>query len=110
MARLASRDDSEATQALAFALCEAHSTPKFVSHRLSMSTQDPRAYWQSYVDGKGGVAKAAETLKIPYSTIAGICNGSRGIGHDLAERMAKADDSLDPMILVWVRPQPKAAA
>lgn len=72
-----------------------------------MSTQDPRLYWQEYVDRVGGPTKVAEKLGIPYSTIAGVSNGSRGIGHDLADRMAKADPDLDPMVLVWVRPEPK---
>lgn len=66
-----------------------------------------RQYWQEYVDRIGGPVQVAEKLGIPYSTIAGVCNGSRGIGHDLAERMAKADPDLDQMVLVWVRPQPK---
>ena len=73
-----------------------------------MSTSDPRAYWQNYVDRKGGPAKVADELGIPYSTIAGICNGNRGIGRDLADRMAKADPELDPMLLVWVRPETKS--
>lgn len=72
-----------------------------------MSTRDPRAYWLKYVSDKGGPAKVAEAMGIPYPTIAAVCNGSRGIGHDLAERMAKADPMLDPMVLVWVRPDPK---
>lgn len=73
-----------------------------------MNAQDPRAYWQSYVDRLGGPSRVAEKLGIPYSTIAGVCNGSRGIGHALAGRMSEADQELDPMVLIWVRPAPRA--
>lgn len=72
-----------------------------------MSTKDPRAYWQTYVDRNDGPAGVAKKLGIPYQTIASVCNGSRGIGHDLADRMAKADKSLDKSVLVWVRPVAK---
>lgn len=63
-----------------------------------------REYWTSYVDRVGGLAAAAKKLRTPYSTIAGITNGSRGIGHLLAARFAKADKSLDASALLWVRP------
>lgn len=64
----------------------------------------PRTYWQRYVDKNGGVSAVADKLQIPYSTIAGVTNGQRGIGHALATRMAAADPSLDRNVLVWVRP------
>lgn len=64
---------------------------------------DARALWNSYVDKHGGPTAVAAHLGIPYSTIAGICNGSRGIGRALAERMAAADAELDARALVWVR-------
>lgn len=63
-----------------------------------------RVFWTHYVEQYGGPAGVAAHLGIPYSTIAGICNGSRGIGHALASRMAQADPVLDATRLVWVRP------
>lgn len=69
---------------------------------------DARAYWAHYVERHGGVPQTADALGIPYSTIAGICNGSRGIGRELARRMAVKDPLLDETVLVWVRPVPKA--
>lgn len=72
---------------------------------------DARTYWNAYVEQKGGATKVAEHLGIPYSTIAGVCNGSRGIGRDLAARMSAADSSLDANLLLWVRPaKPDKAA
>ncbi|GAB2494109.1 hypothetical protein [Arenimonas alkanexedens] len=70
---------------------------------------DARTYWKAYVEKKGGPTKVAELLGIPYSTIAGVCNGSRGIGRDLAARMAAADPALDASLLLWVRAVEKAA-
>lgn len=64
---------------------------------------DARQYWKHYIEQQGGAPAAAKRLSIPYSTIAGICNGSRGIGHALAERMAAADPMLDAKRLIWVR-------
>lgn len=66
----------------------------------------PRDYWQSYVDKQGGPQKTAARLGIPYSSIACICNGSRGIGKQLARRMSVADPSLDQSVLVWVTSVP----
>ena len=63
----------------------------------------PRTYWQTYVEQHGGPVGTAARLGIPYSTIASICNGRRGIGHRLAARMAEADPALDAATLVWVR-------
>lgn len=67
---------------------------------------DAREYWNHYVTENGGPNGVAAKLRIPYSTIAGICNGNRGIGHRLAERMAAADQLLDAKRLVWVRANP----
>lgn len=64
---------------------------------------DARDYWNHYVEQVGGPAAVSAKLDVAYSTIAGICNGSRGIGHRLAERLAKADPLLDAGKLVWVR-------
>ena len=65
---------------------------------------DPRDYICQYIDRHGGPKGASERLGIPYPTIASVRNGHRGISRGLAERMAKADASLDPKILVWVKP------
>lgn len=65
---------------------------------------NPRTYWNTYVERHGGVSATAERLGLPYSTLAGICNGSRGIGRDLAIRMRQADPLLDPSVLIWIRP------
>lgn len=71
---------------------------------------DPRAYWDAYVERCGGVIATAERLKTPYSTVAGICNGSRGIGRSLAKRFAQADPMLDASRLLWVtKTRPEAA-
>lgn len=64
---------------------------------------DARKYWDTYVSQHDGPVGVSARLSIPYSTIAGICNGSRGIGRGLAARMAKADPLLDANKLVWVR-------
>lgn len=64
---------------------------------------DARTYWNHYVEQNDGPVGVHKKLRIPYSTIAGICNGSRGIGHDLAQRMVKADPLLDLSKLIWVR-------
>jgi hypothetical protein len=62
----------------------------------------PRTYWQNYVDSHGGPTGVAERLGIPYTTIASITNGWRGIGRKLALRMVAADPSLDPAVLAFV--------
>jgi len=65
---------------------------------------NPRQYWQDYVDRHGGPSGAATRLGLPYSTVAAITNGTRGIGRDLARRMQRADPSIDAHVLVWVEP------
>lgn len=75
-----------------------------------MKPVSPRDYWANYVAKNGGPASVAAALNIPYSTIAGVCNGSRGIGRRLAQRMADADPSLDREVLVWVMQEEKNAA
>lgn len=75
----------------------------------------PRKYLLTYVKDAGGIPAAASKLKLPYPTLAAICNGTRGISRGMAERMAKASSGLlDPTILVWVtatkiEAKPKAA-
>jgi len=68
-----------------------------------------RHYWDRYVQAIGGPAAVATHLDIPYSTIAGVCNGSRGIGRNLARRMARKDPMLDEAKLIWVEPIRKSA-
>lgn len=79
-----------------------HTPPLRDTHSEAMNTT-PRMYWDEYVHRNGGPAGVSAKLSVPYSTIAGICNGSRGIGRALAERMADADAELDARVLVWVR-------
>lgn len=62
----------------------------------------PRAYWTDYAQRNGGPTGLSTKLGIPYSTLAGVCNGSRGIGRELAARIAAADPEVDETILVWV--------
>jgi plasmid maintenance system antidote protein VapI len=69
---------------------------------------DERDYWSSYVERTGGIAAVAERLETPYPTIAGICNGSRGIGRKLAIRFAAKDPMLDASRLVWVQGKAKS--
>ena len=68
----------------------------------------PRDYWNHYVEQHGGPTGVAARLAIPYSTIAGVCNGSRGIGRRLALRMASVDPMLDAGKLALVDAQPPA--
>lgn len=65
---------------------------------------DARTYWNTYVESNDGPVGVAKKLDIPYSTIAGICNGNRGIGRELARRMAQRDPFLDASRLIWVSP------
>lgn len=67
----------------------------------------PREYFAHYVEQNGGPTRVAERLGIPFPTIAAVCNGQRGIGRRLAERMAQADPLLDPKTLVWVKAEPQ---
>lgn len=71
---------------------------------------EPRAYWNSYVERCGGIQATADRLKAPYSTIACVCNGARGIGRKLSRRFAEVDPELDENILVWVAPKTKGEA
>jgi plasmid maintenance system antidote protein VapI len=71
---------------------------------------EPRTYLKNYVAKHGPLPAVAERLGIPYPTLFAVCNGQRGIGHKLAQRMAEADPSLDASVLVWVRPLRDVAA
>lgn len=63
----------------------------------------PREYLAEYVDRHGGAPEVARRLGIPYSTLAAICNGYRGISPQMADRMHKADPMIDRNQIVWVR-------
>lgn len=74
-----------------------------------LETMDARTYWNHYTEQHGGPSGVARRLGIPYSTIAGLCNGSRGCGRDLALRMHAADPLLDPSVLIFLRAKRAAA-
>ena len=63
----------------------------------------PREYLAEYVERHGGAPKVAQRLGIPYSTLAAICNGYRGISPQMADKMHKADPMIDRNQIVWVR-------
>jgi hypothetical protein len=72
---------------------------------------DSRDYLMKFVDECGGKPAAAKQLRIPYSTLAAICNGTRGIGKRLAERMAaNSAGKLSASRLIWVQADREGAA
>lgn len=77
------------------------------SRRMDPTTA--RSYWNLYVEKHGGPVGASKHLGIPYSTVAGVCNGSRGIGRELARRMHERDPLLDLETIVWVTADKKRA-
>lgn len=65
---------------------------------------DGRQHLRKYVAEQGGIPQAAESLGLPYSTFASICNGHRGISPLMAKRMAQGSGGkLRENLLVWVR-------
>jgi len=68
----------------------------------------PREYWRAYVEQCGGTAALALRTGIPYSTLQGVSNGSRGIGKALARKLKASDPLLDEKQLVWVAPTSEA--
>lgn len=62
-----------------------------------------RDYLNTYIERHGGVPQTARFLGLPYSTLASIVNGTRGVTPKMARRMAEADPILDPNRLVWIR-------
>lgn len=70
----------------------------------------PRDYLRAYIDRHGGVPATAERLGMPYSSLAAISNGTRGVSPKTAKRMASADPLLDANRLVWIRPIPRTSA
>jgi hypothetical protein len=71
---------------------------------------DARKHWDRFVAKNGGIVGTADLLKMPYSTIASICNGTRGIGHEMARNLEKRSDGvLNPILLVWMRQRKKKA-
>jgi plasmid maintenance system antidote protein VapI len=71
---------------------------------------DARAYWDHYVERHHGAVAVAALLDLPYSTVASICNGSRGIGRDLARRISDKEPLLDENVLIWVTAEKKRKA
>lgn len=70
---------------------------------------DPRSPLLQYIDACGGKPQAAKVLDLPYSTLAAICNGTRGVGKDLARRLEEASGGqLNAQQLVWIRPAREA--
>lgn len=69
----------------------------------------PLDYLKEYIRQKGGIAKTAKFLGLPYSTLASFANGHRGISPRMARRMADADPLLDANRLIWIRPTKRAA-
>jgi hypothetical protein len=72
--------------------------------KIEKRSAEARAYFTDYVRRQGGLYAAAKKLKTPYSSLAAIANGGRGIGYALADRFCRADRTLDASLLVWVRP------
>jgi hypothetical protein len=77
---------------------------KVVTEPVVVAHPDGREYLRAYISRFSSLVAAASHLGIPYPTFASVCNGTRGIGHDLALRMVAADPSLDASVLIWVRP------
>ena len=63
-----------------------------------------RDYLSAYIQRHGGLAETAAFLGMPYSTLASIANGTRGVSPNQARKMAAADPLLDANRLVWIRP------
>lgn len=63
---------------------------------------EPRTYWNTYVERVGGLPKLAAESGIPYSTLAGINNGHRGVGRELAQRLCDHDPMLDKGLLLQI--------
>jgi plasmid maintenance system antidote protein VapI len=70
----------------------------------------PREYLAEYVKKEGGAPEVAKNLGIPYSTLAAILNGYRGISAQMADRMHAADPMIDRNQIVWVRATKAEAA
>lgn len=70
----------------------------------------PREYLAEYVERNDGAPATAKRLGIPYSTLAAILNGYRGISPQMADKMHKADPMIDRNQIVWVRATKAEAA
>lgn len=69
----------------------------------------PRDYLNEWVRKAGGRPKAAQRLGVPYSTLAAICNGTRGVSRQMALTLAAASGGqLDAAKLVWIDVGPTA--
>lgn len=73
-------------------------------------TMTPREYLAEYVGRNGGAPECARRLGIPYSTLAAVLNGYRGISAQMADRMHAADPMIDRNQIVWIRATKDEAA
>lgn len=64
---------------------------------------DPRDYFVGAVTNRGGPAAASRYYGIPFTTIASICSGQKGVGPRTARRMVEVDPMLDEGKLMLVR-------
>ncbi len=71
---------------------------------------NPREYLAEYVARNGGAPQCARRLGVPYSTLAAILNGYRGISPQMADRMHAADPMIDRNKIVWIRAAKESAA
>lgn len=86
-----------------------HTPPVRATQTRHMDPTAARNYWNLYVEQHGGPVGTSKHLGLPYSTVAGVCNGSRGIGRELARRMHDKDPLLDLETIVWVTADKKRA-
>lgn len=71
---------------------------------------DPREQLFAYIETCGGRPSAAEKLGIPYVLFSHICNGTRGVSKNIAERMEdRSGGLLQASRMVFIRPTKNAA-
>ena len=69
-----------------------------------------RDYLTRYITNHGGIPATAKRLGMPYSSLAAIANGYRGISPRQAKKMAAADPMLEANRLIWIRATKAEAA
>lgn len=76
-----------------------------------MSMSDPREPLFAYIATlPGGRPEAAKKLGISYPLFCHICNGTRGVSKDVAEKMERGSDGLlTAERMVFIRPAKSAA-
>lgn len=71
---------------------------------------DPREQLRIYVQGIGGCPAASKKMGIPYSTLAAILNGTRGVGRNMACKLEiSSAGRLAADRMIWIKPVQKAA-